>query len=128
MNIGWVRFGIGACVIALMIGACGQRKAPYDLKVEARTRGIDLQVTNRNTFDWRECMVHANVMSVEAPGYRYKSDPSIAAGETVTLDGLGFTAGVNGGGIPLDPRILFNLGLVCSTPDGTATGAVVNFN
>jgi len=45
----------------------------------------------------------------------------IASGQTMTLDGFKFRAGINGGGEPLDPRFHLNMDIRCDTPMGQAT-------
>jgi hypothetical protein len=107
---------------------CTPQKSKERLKVDAHLRGTDLEVTNHDSFEWQNCILRANILSVQAPGYRYDSDiRSVAAGATVTVDAFKFHAGLNGGGAPLNPSALFNLGATCDTPAGQATGAVVRF-
>ena len=117
---------IASATLTLLIG-CEPPQSKFPLRFEAHRQGIDIEITNRDKYDWHACIVQANLMSVENPGYRYGADVDVAAGETVRIDGLKFTAGVNGGGALLNPLVLFNIALKCQTPFGVATGAAIKF-
>jgi len=97
-----------------------EKQSATPLNAEVSVSGLDFKVENQDSFDWSHCILRVNIISAEIPGYRLDVD-TIPAGQTVTLDGFKFRAGINGGGEPLDPLLRLNMGIRCDTPKGQAT-------
>jgi hypothetical protein len=120
---------LGVFVLVCAISGCEPPKKTSSARLQLQVHqvGGDFDFTNHDAFDWRKCILRANVMSVKYRGFRFDSDLDIPAGGTVRVDGLKFHAGINGGGEPLNPTAVLNMGATCDTPAGQATGAAVRF-
>ena len=125
----------GFLLLAAIVTAVAPKHSdtPLHAKVILDRKDLDtlgipmyLKITNNDAFDWKNCIVLADVApgTGDVPFRNLKPEADlIGHGQTATLRIMDFEAGVNGGGERLDPRGLFNMGIKCETPNGLSVYA-----